>query len=134
MKIKLLKNLHAVTLMELLFVIIIIGVVISFGIPYYQGTITAARQKTAKLCLNMIKDAQEIYYDENNLTYYTSGPSIYQINASLNLAITADNLSYACTPPQNLSDGYKCTATFSSQWCCRVTKNINPICSTGACP
>jgi Tfp pilus assembly protein PilE len=136
MRLRQFKNIHGVTLMEILFVVIIIGVVTAFGIPYYEGTVKAARQKTAKLCLELIKEAQENYHDDNN-TYYYTGTNVAAINTNLHLAIIGDVLAFSCAAFG--SNNYKCLvrypATGTTQWCCGATKSTSPSCPTsGACP
>jgi len=132
---------RAVTLIELMVVIIIIGVVLAFGIPMYQNVVQKAREKTVKNCLLLIKDAQEIYLDDNSHYFPDAGgipmPGLTNINNNLNLAIIGDFAYYSCTSSAwNL---YSCTGTYpqppaSAQWCCKVTESASPVCYTGACP
>lgn len=131
----------AITLIELLVVIIIIGIIIAFGIPQYENVIRSARQKTARSCLTLIKEAQEIYRNDTGL--YFPDPSwpagqgyLANINSHLHLAILGDFLLYNCDPSG--SNNYNCTATYPAsgpaQWCCAVTANTNSACYAGACP
>ena len=135
------KNIKAVTLTELLTVIMIMGIIIAFGIPQYVNVIKNARQKTAKTCLGLIKDAQSTYFDDNGIYYKGTSTTIVTINTALNLAITGDFLSYTCIAPTDSSNlnGFACRATYpntgAAQWCCDVTNlTTNPACSNAPCP
>ena len=143
MKIKQFKNALGVTLAEILIAIIIIGVIISFGIPYYSNVLKTTRQKTAKLCLGLIKDAQEIHFDEYGIYVppQSSSPiDLFQslgggsetqgINDALHLVITGDFLEYRCTFVS--ATEYTCSAYYpnyaTAQWHCDVTPTTQPTC------
>jgi Tfp pilus assembly protein PilE len=51
----------AVTLMELLVVVIIVGVLVSAGVPIYRKTMVKVRNKEAKSMLRLIAQAEEAY-------------------------------------------------------------------------
>lgn len=114
---------------ELILVVITVGVVIAFSATQYQNIMKNARQKTAKLNLNLIQSAQELYFDKN-LSYYpmagTAG--VVTINSNLKLAITADVLGYTCTFSSGGAD-YDCRAQFpatgAADWYCKVTKDMS---------
>lgn len=132
----------AVTLMEILIVIIIIGVIIAFGIPQYENAIRAARQKSVNLCLTLIQDAQSLYFDDNGFYFPDpSGlaqPGLLPINSNLGLNITGDIIYFTCAP-SGMTD-FQCSGTYpqppaAAQWCCHIHKTGNPTCNnSGACP
>ncbi len=114
-----------ITLTELVLVVITVSFIMAFAIPKYQGVMTNARQKTAKLNLEMIKSAQQIYFSENNNKYYPpSGiASLSEINRYLKLSIISDGIIYTCTPLDGGSGlDFECTAA-KSGWSCSINKN-----------
>ncbi len=119
----------ALTMTELVLVVITVGVVVAFGATQYQDIMKNARQKTAKLNLNLIQSAQEFYFDKN-LSYYPMAAGtadVAAINSNLKLAITADVLGYTCTF-SSLGTDYDCQAKFpatgAADWYCQVTKDM----------
>jgi type II secretory pathway pseudopilin PulG len=112
----------AVTMTELALVVITIGVMVAFGVPQYQNVVKETRQKTAKLNLNFIKTAQEIYFDENGFYYPkdASENSIGVINTNLKLAITADTSTYSCSAG---GGDFNCQAS-ETGWSCHITKSL----------
>ena len=131
---------QGLTMTELVLVVITIGVIVALGVPQYQNVMTDARQKTAKLNLQSIKSAQDLYYDETvtlaGVHSYYPGPvaptaSLTNINSGLKLAITGDLLGYYCYPkPLNQ---YDCRAQYpasgSADWYCQITESLSePTC------
>lgn len=114
---------------ELVLVVITIGVIVALGVPQYQNVMRDTRQKTTKLSLNLIKSAQEVYFDENNQTYFPAAPGtsgISAINSNLNLSITEDVMLYSCT--YDGGTDYDCQARFPKtgtlEWYCQITKDM----------
>lgn len=109
---------------ELVLVVITLGVVIAFGATQYQDIMKNARQKTAKLNLNLIQSAQELYFDKY-LSYFpaTGTVGVAAINSNLKLAITADVLNYTCAADSGGSD-YDCRAG-TGVWYCQVKKGMS---------
>lgn len=114
---------------ELVLVIVTIGLTVAVGVSKYQNVIHEARQKTAKLNLNFIKTAQDIYMDENG--YYfpkdAATDSIAAINSALKLSIIAENVIYSCTAG---GGGFTCTARYGATWSCHINESL----SEAACP
>jgi len=115
----------ALTMTELILVVITVGVVIAFSATQYQNIMKNARQKTAKLNLNLIQSAQELYFDKIHSYYPMAGTAgVAAINANLKLAITADVLDYTCTF-SSFGTNYDCRATpETAAWYCQVTKDM----------
>lgn len=132
--VKLMKNTKnnkiGLTMTELVLVVITIGVIVALGVPQYENVMRDTRQKTAKLNLNIIKSAQDLFFDENTKYYPTVAGTadINGINTNLNLAITADILGYTCAFTSGGND-YDCRAQFpatgAADWYCRVTKDMS---------
>ncbi len=55
---------HGFTLIELLIVIVIIGVLAAFAIPYYQGYIVRARLVEVEHAMTLVKSAVSAYRQE----------------------------------------------------------------------
>lgn len=107
---------------ELTLVVITIGAMVALGVTQYQNVIKEARQKTAKLNLNFIKAAQDIYLDENGF-YYPNGAAVNNIgviNANLKLGIIADGTTYSCSTG---AGSYTCQASRDG-WSCKITKSL----------
>ncbi len=64
------KNVKAFTLIELLVVVLIIGILAAVALPQYQLTVMKARYQQAKILVNAIDKAKQVYYIANG-TYPT---------------------------------------------------------------
>jgi len=114
---------------ELVLVVVTIGLTVALGVSQYQNVIHEARQKTAKLNLNFIKIAQDIYLDENGFYYPKDAAtnSIAAINSALDLSIIAENLIYSCSAG---GGGFTCTASYGATWSCHINQSM----SEATCP
>ncbi len=90
----------AVTLLELLITIIILGILISFAIPNYYKAREHALGRGAMANLELAKAAQEIYRLEFGTYFPMSGvttENLDDINRYLKLSISGDNWNYTMT-------------------------------------
>jgi prepilin-type N-terminal cleavage/methylation domain-containing protein len=87
---------NAVTIIEVIVVIIIIGLVLAFAIPNYQRNIARAYEKAAFDNLNLIKSSMGLYKAKNGSLPASALADAAAINATLGIAIIADNLTYSC--------------------------------------
>jgi len=101
------KN-NAVTVLEVLVVVIIIGILSAIAIPIYTNKIERTRGERAIANIEMIVDAWKIYRVKTGQPYYCSSDdlsshsnpaylnanNIANINTYLNLEIHDDNFSY----------------------------------------
>lgn len=120
------SNVSALTMSELVLVIVIVGIMVALGVPQYDNVLRNAQQKQARLNLDFIKNAQSTYFDENNSYYPSSGTvDLAAINTNLKLSITAHDLTYSCTAAVG---DYSCQAT-DGAWTCTATKSTSPTCT-----
>ncbi|MDP8266691.1 MAG: type II secretion system protein [Candidatus Aceula meridiana] len=133
---KKLKNLSAVTLTELILVVIIVGILVGFGIPKYQKAIKQAKEKNAIVNLRLIKTAQNIYRAEvKNYYPHPAGglADADMINTNLKLGLIEDDVTYTCASGSLTS--FTCTAgDTSAGWRYEITQSLDaPACSAGVC-
>jgi len=89
----------AFTLIELVVVVVIVGVLVSLGVPLYMRTVERARDYEAKTNLLLIHAAQLIYRAENNF-YYPPGSTtsnLSDINNYLHLNLNDNLWTYSIT-------------------------------------
>ena len=60
------RQMHGITLIELMIVVIILSILISIGYPQYQDYTARAKRNEARAALLMIATNQERYYIGNN--------------------------------------------------------------------
>jgi len=137
---KKLKNLSGLTLTELILVVIIVGILVSFGIPKYQKVIKQAKEKDAIVNLRMIKAAQNIYRVEVGWYFPKAGgiddpADADKINAGLKLGLLSGDVTYSCKGGDAVS--FNCTAGGTSSgvaWAYSITPALDvPTCTTGNC-
>ncbi len=126
---------QAVTLMELIVVIIIIGILVSVMVPQYGRSRERAMDKQAKSILSSIRTAERMRWVENG-TYYTPGAvSVEQINDVLSLSIVTgyDWDSYTITSQQGFNASmHRDKANYSRTWW--ITAYDENASCTGNCP
>lgn len=90
------KN-RAVTLMELIIVVIILGILATMGVVNYRKTTLSAFEKEAQSNLRLIQSAEEVYFLEMN-TYVgctIPGNATTSCNGVLHLSLPERNWTYA---------------------------------------
>jgi prepilin-type N-terminal cleavage/methylation domain-containing protein len=96
------------TLVEMMIVLVVMGVMISFGIPQFSRALEQARADVAGANLRAIWTAERIYWLDNR-TYTTSLPGLVSLNL-LDPSIPPDpSYSYQVQVPAE--DGTPFTAT-----------------------
>lgn len=84
----------AFTLLEALIVILIIGILAGLSVPLYRSTIEKTRNNEAIAVLEVIRNAERLYYSRNGYFYpRNSGDSVTDIaaiNANLGLDLEPD--------------------------------------------
>ena len=147
------KNTHAFTLLEVIVVMIIIGVVVGFAIPGFQGSINQGRANDAQNALLSIYSAQ-LSRNANGTGFYTASASCSastvtddgSLNSTLGISIVRNNSAFCCTTVSG-DGGFTCYADLTSggfkMRVVNTTVNLtgkfdatgrNPICFTGTCP
>jgi prepilin-type N-terminal cleavage/methylation domain-containing protein len=91
----------AVTLLELLITVIILGILAALAIPNYYKTREHALGKTAVANLKLLDAAEEIYRLEYKAYYPSPAPgsvnALAEINNYLKLSLSDDNWDYTVT-------------------------------------
>ena len=145
---KMLKNIDAFTLVELMIVVTVMGIMTAFAIPSYTKSIEKSYADDAKENIMTIHAANQNYFAENGKYWpFAAAPdkSLTGINASLRLKIIGNGVTYTCTEGNNGClvnigcNNYTCTATRPGGWAFTVTvtqvpislPNVNPSCVPG---
>jgi len=87
----------SITLMELLFVIIIIGILAGIGLPMYRKAVLKARDREAQAMLKLIREAERIYYIDYD--EYVACTDTDDCNAKLGLDLPSQYWSYEVNTP-----------------------------------
>lgn len=102
------------TLLELLIVVVIIGVLATFGISQYSAVRDRALSREAVIGLKSICSAQKIRQSEFN-NYYGPTGDFSVINSNLRLELNERNWDYAITAVNNGVSPQQFTATATRQ-------------------
>jgi prepilin-type N-terminal cleavage/methylation domain-containing protein len=86
------KKKHALTLIELITVMVIISILVVIAVPNYLSSRVKAIDKQGKAIVELLRAAERVYRIELGQYYPTSGSvtSIANINNDLNLDLVAD--------------------------------------------
>jgi prepilin-type N-terminal cleavage/methylation domain-containing protein len=131
-----LKRLRGFTLTELIIVVVVLGIMAGFAIPNYTKSIDRSYHKDGTVNLTAIYAAEQIYYNNNNGSYWPASGSgdVSAINSNLGLGILSNNLTYSCS---GSGGAFSCTATRTTgpgTMTLSVTQaSATPTCS-GYCP
>lgn len=91
---------NAVTMIEVLIVIIIIAILTAIGIPVYTYRIERTRGEKAIANIELIKDALKMYYIKNSAEpNYSITTPLSNINNILDLELTDSYFSYNISNP-----------------------------------
>ncbi len=127
------SNKKAFTIIELSVVVIIMGILVTFGFPSLFKAINRTKARDAMNNLRSIHTLNTDYFARNGVNF--TGATIAAINAGLGLNIMPNGATYACA-------ANVCTATTTAF---TITLNLgasnplnlaNPSCASGqnACP
>jgi prepilin-type N-terminal cleavage/methylation domain-containing protein len=127
-------NSKAVTLIEILLVVVIVGIIAAFGIPAYNRAVERAEEKTAVDNLNIMIEALKLYKARNGNYPSTDLAQAADINNALNLNIFAGDMNYSCIGPNT---NYQCSAqsvTFGWRLRFQTGGSFFVHCNPGGCP
>lgn len=125
------------TLIELIAVIIVIGVLISLAIGYYNSAKENTIDKEAFSSLKMLRVAEKSYYMDYRIYYEYTGSDMTNIN---------DNLKVFLVTGNNRNWDYKVYSSGCSQatryngpntrsWCLTIGNDGDPLdCDASPCP
>jgi len=130
----------AITLIELVITVIIVGILASFVVRGFEKTIDGARQKKYKMNLLLIKPAQAIYHQKYAHYYPGAGPTANRdlINENLKIDIWdgSSQITQCFTGDPNAFDCQtKYIKNGNTQWTYKIDQDMDiPICIAGASP
>ncbi|MBI3314341.1 MAG: prepilin-type N-terminal cleavage/methylation domain-containing protein, partial [Candidatus Omnitrophica bacterium] len=99
---------EAFTIIELIMVVTLLGIIAVFAIPNYTKSIDKGYRKDGTVNLTSIYAAEQIYYNNNNASYWQAGGDVNAINSNLGLGILPNNVTYQCAA--NNGTVFSCTA------------------------
>ncbi len=113
------KNFKAITLVEIMVVVLVIGIMAAFAVPSYQKSLILNNEKAAVLNLKIIKQALEAYRAENGAYWNTNNVKITDlsvINQNLDIHIipqdSSGGVTYFCQTTVS-PDSYTCGVDFT---------------------
>lgn len=126
------QRLRGFTLTELIVVVVVLGIMAGFAIPNYTKSIDRSYRKDGTVNLTAIYAAEQIYYNNNNGSYWPASGSgdVSAINSNLGLGILSNNLTYSCS---GNGATFSCTAIRGSMTLTVTQASATPTCS-GSCP
>lgn len=92
MKVARTKKRNAITLLELIVVVVILGILVGIAVPVYQKVILRAKIKAAETSLRAIYAAQKIYWLKNGVWF--ADPDVADINSTLYLDLVETDWDY----------------------------------------
>ena len=149
-----LKQIKAVTLLEIVIVVILIGIIAAVGLPGLTSMRERAIDKEARANLKLIQAAERIYLMEETLYFPPDGSTeddIGDINTELRLSLTEDNWDFAVTgggtlqatairtnPPNNWTRTFRIDQAAGQACCCPTGTAPASVCMSaetcGTCP
>ncbi|HOX54336.1 MAG: prepilin-type N-terminal cleavage/methylation domain-containing protein [Candidatus Omnitrophica bacterium] len=105
MKEKIMKKRNAITLMELIVVVVILGVSVGIAVPVYKDVVVRADVSEAKSSLRAIYAAQKVYNLRNG-TYHLYTTDINAINTDLFLDLNERSWDYSVADNPSASPAY----------------------------
>ncbi|OGX09021.1 MAG: hypothetical protein A2Y06_02200 [Omnitrophica WOR_2 bacterium GWA2_37_7] len=94
---RLIINNKAVTLMELIVVVVLIGLIAAFTIPDYKKSLQRSDEKEAINNLAMVWEAMKIYRVKTGDFVTQDLAGVADINQLLKINIIESNMDYSCT-------------------------------------
>lgn len=130
------KENRAFTLMELMFAIVIIGVLAALALPRFSRTIEKSRIAEAVNILETLRNAQEAYNLEYGAYTDTLGDLDVTIPPSRNFNAPALATADPIASIERNAGGYRYTLTIDADGTVRCGGTVNPanICAKLGCP
>jgi len=129
------KSIKGFTLVEIMIVIVIVGLIASFGIPGFGKMVRKSHERNAILGLTTINQANSIYEAKTG-GFYVGGPiDLAAINTNLSIDLKALDFTYSYT---GIATSYTAQAVWTD-FTVEVDEGpiivgTNPYCSAGTCP
>jgi len=123
------------TLVEIIIVLIIIGILVSFALPQFAVTKERALDKEAKVSLALMRAAERVYRMEIGYYYPNTGSVsiVSSINTDLKLSLpdtASPNWSYSLSSPTGIGRAARLGRTWTLD---SAGSSDDPKC-TGSCP
>jgi prepilin-type N-terminal cleavage/methylation domain-containing protein len=130
-----LKENGAFTLVELVFAVIIIGILASIALPRFSHTVEKSRITEAVNILATLRDAQELYRQEKGFYSADLDDLDVTINAPANFAIPTVAAADPIASIVRNAGGYQYTLTIDADGTVSCGGTVNPanICATLGC-
>lgn len=130
----------AVTLMELVIVVIIVSIIAGFVFPNYRKAVEKGHERDAIVQMQALNSAATFYKAQTGA--YPDGaamPDLASINSMLGLNIVANNMTYSCVAAtyNGSAPGFDCEAASNFGWEIHVSTNplrLYPYCLDASCP
>jgi prepilin-type N-terminal cleavage/methylation domain-containing protein len=130
----------AVTLIELMIVVIIVSIIAGFAFPNYLKAVEKGYERDAIVQMQAISGALAFYKAQAGV--YPDGatmPDVTAINTVLGLNIVANNMVYSCVSAaySGSGPGFDCEAASSFGWEIHVSTDplrLYPYCLVDPCP
>jgi general secretion pathway protein G len=119
---------------ELVIVVIIIGILVSFAIPQFGTTKERALDKEANVNLKLIQAAEKIYRMENTFYYPNIGTAVTsEINTNLKLSLPESNVNWSYVADSAGKGESTRTGAGARVWTLPVNQE-EPTCAGANCP
>lgn len=120
------------TLIELVTVIVIIGVLVSFSVPVYTRAMERARDNEPKTNLMLIQAAEKIYQAEEGAYYGSSDVAAINTNLHLNLNTNFWNYSISGGGANFTATASRDAGGFNRSY--SITDSATTVSPSGNCP
>ena len=133
------SNVTGFTLIETVTVVVILGILVSLGVPVYNRAAERARDKEAITNLLLIQAAEKIYKAENGFNYpnakFGDVDLVADINTNLHLNLNENEWDYRITTDFWVWFAWarRNASGFDRTYSINETATAPPTCS-GACP
>jgi len=132
------KNIRSFTLIEILIVVIIVGLITAFAIPYYGKSVRRADERIIIANMLAMRSAVKFYLANTGDAKIPNLANLNAINAALGLSLIDVKSTYRCWAGGGGGNANRCQAIHPSGWGIHFHDAYENLhCSTGGgnpCP